>query len=146
VRANRKYGITPEEAADMTRGYQKYDILIGPTADDKMFTMLQMYLDNLISAEQAVRYINAAGYSEQITLKTEKAVHQCIFQSFKEITGHQKQMTQDIARRDRAKMLSDLQKMREADIKASTKQPATNAIRNNKSDDSKEQEDEDYGR
>ena len=50
------------------------DIAIGPTADDKLFATMNNYFSNAISEEQAIRYLNAANYSEQVVFKTMKAL------------------------------------------------------------------------
>lgn len=67
------------------------DVIIGPTADDKMFNTISAYMSGFLSEEQTIKYLNIAGYSEQIVLKTEKALEALSFQNSKRITGLQKQ-------------------------------------------------------
>lgn len=66
------------------------DVIIGPTADDKMFNTISNYMSGFITSEQAIKYLNVANYSNQIVLKTEKALQQISFIESKEIKGFQK--------------------------------------------------------
>lgn len=77
------------------------DVLIGPTADDKMFNTLTSYFGGFLSVQETIEFLNIAGYSEQIVLKTEKAVRQLSFINSKELKGLQKQMLIEQARFDK---------------------------------------------
>lgn len=74
VKANRN-GDNPE----LLEKYEKYDVLIGATADDKLYDTIGEYMDGIITAKEAVKYLNIARHSNQIVLKTEEAINQCKF-------------------------------------------------------------------
>lgn len=57
-----------------TKDYSSYDILIGPTADDKLFATLNRFIDGEYTAEEAVDVINIMGYNNQIVLRNDKAI------------------------------------------------------------------------
>ncbi len=69
----------------------KYDVIIGPTADDKLFVTIDMYCDGLLSIEQALKVVNCMNYSEQIVFKNDEAIKAGLsFEYSKEITGFEK--------------------------------------------------------
>lgn len=87
------------------------DIIVGPTADDKMFQTISSYLSGFITADQAIRYLNVAGYSNQIVLKSEKALQKLSFLGSKRIYGLQKQELLNqiyLERRMSNKLLQDM--------------------------------------
>lgn len=53
-----------------------YDVIVGPIADDNLFTTIDLYLDGFISATKTVRVMNCMDYGNQIVLKTDKALKQ----------------------------------------------------------------------
>ena len=63
-----------------------YDVIIGPIADDNLFSTIDLYLDGFISATKAVKILNVMEYGEQIVLKTEKALSKLQFFSAKELS------------------------------------------------------------
>jgi len=69
---------------------ESIDVIIGPTADDKMFNTLSLCFSGLIDKKQTIKYLNVAGYSNQIVLKTDKAIKNLSFLTSKEIKGLQK--------------------------------------------------------
>lgn len=70
--------------------YDEYDVLIGPTADDMLFDTLRDYLNDTITSYETIRLMSALKYSEQIVLKTDKAVSRLTFLWSKELTGKEK--------------------------------------------------------
>ncbi len=80
--------------------YEEYDIITGPIADDKLFDTIVMYQDGLISAETAIKIMTCMDYGEQTVLKTEKAINQTYFQSYKELKGLEKQNYMDAFKQD----------------------------------------------
>ncbi len=85
-----------------TADYSMYDIIVGPTADDKMFNIIDMYMDDLISSENAIRVITVMNYSEQIVFKNQNAIQSGLhFEKSKEIHGAEKQHYIDTFKRDR---------------------------------------------
>ena len=44
-----------------------------------MFVTISTYLAGFLSAEQAIKYLNVAGFSNQIVLRTEKALEKLSF-------------------------------------------------------------------
>lgn len=117
VRANRGYGDNTDEIISK---YKEFDVIIGPTADDKLFDTVQMYLDGYISAEQAIKYLNVAGYSDQIVLKTEKAIDKCSFVNCKELVGAEKQDARTKAKQDRTEACRKLNEYKKMDARMTT--------------------------
>ena len=50
-----------------------YDVVIGVAVDDKIFTVIEMYGDGLLSAEDVIKVVEKIGYSRQVVIKTVKA-------------------------------------------------------------------------
>ena len=91
------------------------DVIIGPTADDKLFGTLEQYFDGAISAEQAIRYLNVAGFSNQIVLKTEKAINNLSYLSHQKLNKQEQYATKKEAQFERNVALTSLKKMIELD-------------------------------
>ena len=54
--------------------YNQFDILIGPTADDRLFETIGLYLNDYIDTDEAIKRINIANYSIQIVFKSQRAI------------------------------------------------------------------------
>ena len=54
--------------------YEEYDVLVGPTADDKLFSTIDEYKEGTLTANETIELLNIAGYSNQIVFKNEKAL------------------------------------------------------------------------
>ena len=79
-----------------------YDVIIGPTADDRMFTILELYLDGFVSAENAIKIMNCLHLSDQIVFKTQQGIDDVVrFVGAREITGQEKAMYTQHAEADR---------------------------------------------
>lgn len=78
--------------SDQSFDISDVDVIIGPTADDKMFNTISSYLEGDLSAEKAIKYLNIVGYSNQIVLKTERAIDNIAFIKSMEIKGLQKDL------------------------------------------------------
>lgn len=87
VLSNRGYDPEVQEAKD----FKDCDVIIGPTADDRMFFIFEMYNNGLVSKENALKILNVMNYSPQVVLKSEKAIKQLDFLCSKEIRGAEKQ-------------------------------------------------------
>jgi len=70
-----------------------YDLIIGPTADDRMFRVINAYMDKdplfHITRDQVLQCISAIPIGEQIALKSEKALECLTFNSFYELDEKQ---------------------------------------------------------
>lgn len=66
------------------------DVIIGPTVDDRMFFLFEIYNRSLLSKENVIKILNVINYSPQIVLKSEKAIKQLQFLQSKEIKGAEK--------------------------------------------------------
>lgn len=83
---NRGYDTEIREAEEL----KHCDAIIGPTADDRMFFIFEMYNNGLVSKENAIKILNVMNYSPQVVLKSEKAIKQLHFLCSKEIKGAEK--------------------------------------------------------
>lgn len=69
-----------------------YDVICGPTADDKLFATLDMYSDGLLSKKQAIDIINCMNYNNQFVFKNDDAINRAlIFKEAKELKGLERQ-------------------------------------------------------
>lgn len=57
-----------------------YDIIIGGVADDKVFNTVELYFDNLISKEEAIKRLKYEKPNLQICLRTQKAIEYLRFE------------------------------------------------------------------
>ena len=72
-----------------------YDVIVGPTADDKLFATIDLYSDGIISKEQTIHVVNCMKYSEQIVFKNDLAIRKALtFIESKELKGLEKQNLQ----------------------------------------------------
>ena len=66
--------------------YEKYDVIIGKVANDKVFRVVDMYHDGLWDKDRAIKEIRAYPNYDQIAFITQKAVGQVLkFTSFEEV-------------------------------------------------------------
>ncbi len=70
-----------------TGKYREYDVLIGATADDTLYDSLREYLDGIMTAAETIKVLNVLGFSNQIVLKTDKAINALAFLGAKELKG-----------------------------------------------------------
>lgn len=108
---------------DLITKFSNYDLLIGPTADDKLFNTVQNYKDGLITASQAIKYLNIAGYSNQYVFKNQESIDKLQFVRSYEIVGPEKLAIRKTIMEEREtanKLLLQLQKedvLKESEIK-----------------------------
>ena len=70
----------------------QYDIIIGLTVDDKIFAIIDLYSDGIISKEQAVEVVNYMEYSNQVVFKNDIAIRKALaFREAKELKEMEKQ-------------------------------------------------------
>lgn len=62
------------------------DVIIGPTADDKLYKTLERFFDNTLTRNEAIKCLTSLRYSNQIVLKTQKAVDTLIYIKAQELT------------------------------------------------------------
>lgn len=88
-----------EEFAE--KGYEQYDVIIGPIADDRLFHTIELYEDGLISAENTISVMNCMEYGRQYVIKTDKAVNNLKYEGHKKIIGQEKEMYRKLYKDDR---------------------------------------------
>ena len=87
-----------EEAAKVF-GEAEYDVIIGPMVDDTAFTVVDMYIDGLLQAEDAIRIIEQMECSSQVVIKKQGVADKCIsFIASNEIKGDEKKQYKDAFR------------------------------------------------
>lgn len=82
-------------------GYDEYDVLVGPIADDKLYSTIEMYEDGFLSANQAIPIMDCMKYGNQIVLKTEKALLQLDFVRSRKISGKEKESLRILVKEER---------------------------------------------
>lgn len=66
--------------SDKTIDDSGVDVVIGPTADDKLFGTLERYWNKEYSTEETLKILQLGNLHEQIVLKTSKAIRQLTFE------------------------------------------------------------------
>lgn len=81
---------------------KEYDVIIGPTADDKLFSTLDMFNDGLLSVDDTIKIVNCMNYTDQIAIKNQKAIDNALkYIGSKELTGQERQHYIELFRNDR---------------------------------------------
>lgn len=127
--------------SDQSFNISEVDVIIGPTADDRMFNTVMNYLSGTITAQQAIKYLNVAGFSKQIVLKSNKSLDNLTFLDSKEIIGYQKDILVNNAKMERIEANNRLTEMLMKDS-GKSKFEEVKLV----NEDSKGNEDNDYGR
>ncbi|WP_194191404.1 DUF3990 domain-containing protein [Clostridium chrysemydis] len=70
---------------DKYHDLKNYDIIIGPTADDRMFDTLNMFFENTITLEHCLQSLNSMDLDIQYNLKSEKAIRAINFINYIEL-------------------------------------------------------------
>ncbi|MBO7639830.1 MAG: DUF3990 domain-containing protein [Treponema sp.] len=66
--------------------YEKYDLIFGKVANDKVFRVVDMYHSGLWDKERAIKEIKAYPNYDQISFVTQKAINQVLkFTSYEEV-------------------------------------------------------------
>lgn len=69
-----------------------FDVIIGPTADDKLFATIDLYTDGVITKEQTIEVVNCMNYSNQVVFKNDAAIRKAlVFCEGREMKGFEKQ-------------------------------------------------------
>lgn len=63
-----------------------YDVIIGPTADDKLYRTVQSFLDNVYSVDETLNILNCMKIDRQINLVSQKALDNLKFLGLEELT------------------------------------------------------------
>lgn len=69
--------------------YRDFDVIIGATADDKMFTTIENYENGYLNAFDTIRILNNMNIGMQYCLKTEQAIKQLNFVKASALDYHQ---------------------------------------------------------
>jgi len=102
VKCNRKGLPIPEK-------YSQYDLLIGPTADDRLFKTLNEYMNGHYTVNETLAYLNVAGFSNQYVFKNQEAINKaCIYLDYKTFSGNAKRLGKLQADEARYKALAKL--------------------------------------
>jgi hypothetical protein len=84
--------------------YEKFDVIWGPVADDKMYRTISDYESGYISSKEAIAFLNSSGFSYQYCFRTPEALRALEFQEAKKITEPEKSRIIEAARKDRERM------------------------------------------
>ncbi|MGL5084275.1 MAG: DUF3990 domain-containing protein [Clostridium sp.] len=64
-----------------TTNIEKYDLLIGPTADDRMFDTLSLFFENNITVDHCLQSLNSMDLDVQYNIRTSKAIDALTYNS-----------------------------------------------------------------
>jgi len=79
----------------------KFDLLIGATADDKLFATIEQYESGFIDAETAVEVLNCMKVGQQICVRTERGLDNLHFNRSIELSSEYLNELREINRADR---------------------------------------------
>lgn len=71
--------------------YNDFDVLSGPTADDKLFTALSEYLEGAIPKELALKMVSSSQLNQQLCIKSQKGLENLKFRYSKTLRGRELQ-------------------------------------------------------
>jgi hypothetical protein len=67
--------------------HMAYDIVIGPVANDKVYSVIQFYENGVYDKEEAIKRLKVEALFDQILFHTEKALNHCRFLEFEQLEG-----------------------------------------------------------
>jgi hypothetical protein len=91
---------------------KKYDVVIGPIADDRMFTTMQLFISSALTNEVAKKCMDIMGYSKQYTFKSKKACNRLNFIGSKTLTESEIKVYQYKVLDDQEEMQSKIEQIR----------------------------------
>ena len=68
---------------------EHYDIVIGPVADDKVYSVVQFYENGVYDKDDAIKRLKVEELFDQILFHTEKSLTYCCFKEFEKLGGAQ---------------------------------------------------------
>lgn len=71
---------------DLAIEEKTYDVIIGPTADDKLYRTVQNFLDNVYSVDETINILNCMKIDKQINLISKEALNNLEFLGVEELT------------------------------------------------------------
>lgn len=80
----------------------EFDLIIGATADDKLFSTIEQYEDGLIDAETAVRILDCVKVGQQICVRTQRGLDHLQFCRSIELPAERVKELREINRTERA--------------------------------------------
>lgn len=83
--------------------FNGYDVIIGATADDKMFSTIENYENGYISGKDAIKILNNMDIGIQMCFRTQKAVDKLTFVKSYALSGKQKSEFKSLIREERKK-------------------------------------------
>ena len=66
---------------------QSYDMVFGPVADDKVYTVVQLYENGIYDKEDAIKRLKIENLYNQILFHTEKSLMYCRFIKYESFQG-----------------------------------------------------------
>ena len=64
---------------------RKYDIALGPVANDNVYATIQLFETGLLSEDEAIIRLNVEKIYDQILFHTEKALSYCVYKNFENV-------------------------------------------------------------
>ena len=86
---------------EMDTLYSNFDLLVGPTADDKLFSTVEQYEMGLLSSKAAARVLDCMKIGVQYVCKTSRAVQSLVFEDAYTMNKTEKDRIKQIIRNDR---------------------------------------------
>ena len=115
---------------DNSYNLNNIDIIIGPTADDKLYGTLENYFSGMLSLEDTIKCLNIMAFSNQVVFKSEKAIEQLKF--IKPIVLQPKDVDyyNELAKKDRQIAMKQMQDYLHIKNQCNEKKPETKTFSN----------------
>jgi TPR repeat protein len=65
----------------------EYDIVIGPVADDNVYSTVKLFETGILNKEEAIRRLKVVELFDQILFHTNQALEFCLFSNYKDLGG-----------------------------------------------------------
>lgn len=131
VLKNRAPGKFDTDLYQIMRNVDDYDVIIGPTADDKMFDTINEFINGNYTPEQTMRYLNIADLPQQITLKNDKALLNLRFLDFEKLNPRETKHYISLSKIERGNALDKLAQITRIDAKKNIEQMIQSAAKEN---------------
>lgn len=66
---------------------EKYDIVIGPVADDNVYLTVKLFETGVLDKQEALKRLKVEKLFDQILFHTEKALMFCVFEHYEDLGG-----------------------------------------------------------
>ncbi len=109
--------------------FDDYDLLIGATADDRMFSTIEQYENGFISSDTAIKALNSMQIGNQMCIKNQESIDNCLhFTRAIVLSPDKKQKIEAANRKEREQSNKMVEKIIKESHKKPTQPPTQNPM------------------